>query len=202
MSIFLETERLILRNLTYNDLNSLVELDSDPEVMRFINGGIATSREAIKNKFLPYAIGYYSQFKNLGFWVIIERECQEFIGWIFLRPETDFELLSQLNLAEPDAIELGYRLRRVSWNLGYMTEVARALIDKSFSESGIDKITAWALIENQASTRVMEKIGMKLQQKYLVSSDLLTPDLLKNPLVQNLLNRQVVKYQLVKQSYL
>jgi [ribosomal protein S5]-alanine N-acetyltransferase len=47
MNIFLETNRLILRNLTQDDVDDLVRLDSDPEVMRFINGGIATTREAI-----------------------------------------------------------------------------------------------------------------------------------------------------------
>ncbi|NJK57099.1 MAG: GNAT family N-acetyltransferase [Pleurocapsa sp. SU_5_0] len=48
MNIFLETDRLILRNLTQDDVDDLVRLDSDPEVMRFINGGIATTREAIQ----------------------------------------------------------------------------------------------------------------------------------------------------------
>jgi [ribosomal protein S5]-alanine N-acetyltransferase len=124
MNIFLETDRLILRNLTQDDVDNLVRLDSDSEVMRFINGGIATTREAITNEFLPYATSYYNKSKNLGFWAIIERQNQEFIGWIFLRPEVDFKLLQQLNLAESGAVELGYRLRQQSWNKGYTTEVA------------------------------------------------------------------------------
>ncbi|MEN9566745.1 MAG: hypothetical protein RLZZ69_1941 [Cyanobacteriota bacterium] len=203
MNIFLETNRLILRNLTQDDVDDLVRLDSNPEVMRFINGGIATTREAIANEFLPYATDYYHKSKNLGFWAIIERKSQEFIGWIFLRPEIDFKLLQQLNLAEPGAVELGYRLRQQSWNQGYTTEVAQALIDKSFTatKSEIDKIVAWALTENKASTRVMAKVGLKLQQAYLVTEDLLPPSLLENSLVQNLLDRQLVKYQLDKASW-
>ncbi|MEM7594236.1 MAG: GNAT family N-acetyltransferase, partial [Cyanobacteria bacterium P01_A01_bin.83] len=111
MNIFLETERLILRNLREEDLDSLVELDSDLEVMRYINGGIAVSRQAIADNFLPYAKSYDMQ-PNYGFWAMVEKFGQEFIGWIFLRPEVDFELLRQLNLAELDATEIGYRIRR------------------------------------------------------------------------------------------
>lgn len=196
MNIFLETSRLILRQLRKDDEDNLVTLDSDPEVIRFINGGIASSREAIANNFLPYAISYYDQDENLGFWAIIEKSSQEFIGWVFLRPEVDFKLLQQLNLAEPNAIELGYRLRKQSWGKGYATEVARALVNKSFTELNINKIVAWALAENKASIRVMEKVGLELKQEYVVTADMLTDkSLLENMLVRNLLDRLIVKYQ-------
>ena len=62
--------------------------------MRFINGGIATSRETIVDEFLPYVMSYYDRYENLGFWVIIDRQSKEFIGWIFLRPEVDFNCYS------------------------------------------------------------------------------------------------------------
>lgn len=137
----------------------------------------------------------------MGFWAIVERQSQEFIGWIFLRPEVDFKLLQQLNLAEPDTVELGYRLRQLSWNKGYTTEAAQALISKSFTKSDINKIVAWALTENKASTKVMQKLGLKLQQEYLVTADLLPSNLLENSLVQNLLDRQLVKYQLDRATW-
>ena len=200
MKIFLETSRLILRNLTDDDVDDLVILDSDREVMRFINGGIAISRGAIANDFLPYAMSYGERYDNFGFWAMVEKQSQEFIGWIFLRPEVDFKLLQQLNFAEPDTVETGYRIRRQSWNKGYTTEGVRALINKSFTESDIPKIVAWAIAESKASTRVMEKVGMKLQQEYIVTADMLRDDdsLLKSSLVQNLLDRPLVKYQITK----
>lgn len=199
MIIFLETSRLILRQLSKDDQDNLVTLDSDPEVMRLINGGIASSHEAIADNFLPYAMGYYDKYENLGFWAIVEKSSHEFIGWIFLRPESDFKLLQQLNLAESDAVELGYRLRKQSWGKGYATEVARALVNRSFSESSIQKIVAWALAENKASIRVMEKVGLKLQQEYVVTADMLNDkSLLENRLVKNLLDRQIIKYQITK----
>ena len=178
---------------------------------------VSRGRQEIAENFLPYILGYYGKYQNLGFWAIIEKSSQsddldwtstgytsvplgqEFIGWIFLRPESDFKLLQQLDLAEADAVELGYRLRKSSWGQGYATEAAQALIDKSFNESNLNKIVAWALAENKASIRVMEKAGLKLQQEYVVTADMLTDtSLLENLLIQNLLNRQIVKYQIAK----
>ena len=199
MNIFLKTERLILRNLGEGDLNCMVELDSDPEVMRYINGGIAVSRDAIANNFIPYVMSYDSH-PDYGFWAMLVKPTQEFIGWIFLRPELDFELLRQLNLAEADATEVGYRIGRSHWNQGYTTEATKALIDRSFTKSNIAKISAWALKENRASTRVMEKAGLKLQQEYLVTADMLPSSLLSSNLVQNILDRPFVRYQLSKST--
>ena len=197
MNIFLETPRLILRQLTEKDVDNLVAVDREPEVMQYINGGIPSSYKAIANSFLPYAMSYYERSKIWGFWAIITKSNDEFIGWIFLRPESDFELLQHLNLAESDATELGYRLRKISWNQGYTTEAAQGLIKKSFTESNIAKITAWALTENRASLRVMEKAGLQRQHEYVVSADMLNnSNLLKSSLVQNLLDRTIVKYQL------
>ncbi len=196
MKIFLQTPRLILRQLNEDDLDNLVTLDSDPEVMRFINGGIAISRKAIAENFLPYVMSYDNQ-DELGFWAIIEKSSQEFIGWIFLRPEADFKLLQQLNLADSEAIELGYRIRKLSWGKGYTTEASQALVNRYFTASNINKINAWALAENKASVRVMEKAGLKLQQEYIVTPEMLTDSSLQeNLLVQNLLNRPFVKYQI------
>ncbi|MGL6338450.1 MAG: GNAT family N-acetyltransferase [Waterburya sp.] len=198
MKIFLQTPRLILRQLNEDDLDNLVILDSDPEVMRFINGGIAVSRQAIAENFLPYVMSYDNQ-DELGFWAIIEKSSQEFIGWIFLRPEADFKLLQQLNLADSEAIELGYRIRKLSWGKGYTTEASQALVNRCFTKSNINKINAWALAENKASVRVMEKAGLKLQQQYIVTPEMLSdPNLQENLLVQNLLNRPFVKYQTLR----
>jgi hypothetical protein len=57
MHIFLETERLILRRFTTDDVDNLVELDSDPDVMFYVTGGRATAREEVEKEILP-AFGY------------------------------------------------------------------------------------------------------------------------------------------------
>ena len=73
MQIFLETERLQLRRFTDDDVENLVELDSDPEVMHFINGGRPTARDEIENELLPAFFGHYERFAGYGFWAAVEK---------------------------------------------------------------------------------------------------------------------------------
>jgi [ribosomal protein S5]-alanine N-acetyltransferase len=202
MKIFLETPRLILRQFTEDDVDNLFALDSDPDVMHYINGGFPSSYDAIANTFLPDILSYYEEYDNLGFWAIIEQASQEFIGWIVLRPESRFRLAKLLNVAESNALELGYRLRKISWGQGYATEVSQAVIAKAFTEGNFQKIIAWALPENKASIRVMEKLGLTLQQEYVLTAADILPDveLLKSPVIQNVLNRKIVKYRLSVRS--
>src|SRR5204862_2010193 len=71
--IFLETERLILREFTEDDADNLVELDGDPDVMRFINGGRPTPRQEIEDDYLPAFLAYYQRFEGYGFWAAEEK---------------------------------------------------------------------------------------------------------------------------------
>lgn len=66
MDAFLETERLALRRFTQADVNLLFQLDSDPDVMGYINGGKATPRHEIENDILPAFLDYYDRFDGYG----------------------------------------------------------------------------------------------------------------------------------------
>ena len=61
MQVYLETERMIMREFTEADVDNLLQLDSDPEVMRYINGGKATPREFIVDKVMPRILSYYEE---------------------------------------------------------------------------------------------------------------------------------------------
>jgi len=152
VQVFLETERLVLRRFTGDDIDHLVELDSDPEVMRFINGGRPTPRDEIENDVLPGFLGYYERYTGYGFWAAVERSTGRFIGWFHFRPAKD---------APPDEVELGYRLRRSAWHKGFATEGSRALIDNGFAELGVQRVVAFTMVVNVASRRVMEKAGLR-----------------------------------------
>jgi RimJ/RimL family protein N-acetyltransferase len=153
----LETERLVLRRFTTADADILVELDSDPEVMRFITGGLPTPRAEIVNEVLPAFLGYYERYAGYGFWAALERATGQFVGWFHLRPAED---------APPGEVELGYRLRRSAWGKGYATEGSRALIDKGFAEFGAQRVFASTMVVNVASRRVMEKAGLRLVRTF------------------------------------
>ena len=86
VQVFLETERLVLRRFTTGDVDNLVGLDADPDVMRFVSGGIPTSRDEIENEFLPAFLGYYQRYQAYGFWAAIEKSTGDFLGWFHFRP--------------------------------------------------------------------------------------------------------------------
>jgi RimJ/RimL family protein N-acetyltransferase len=157
MQIFLETERLVLRRFTEDDVDNLVELDSDPDVMRFINGGRSTPRQEMESDVLPRFLDYYERFSGYGFWAAVEKSTGRFVGWFHLRPPA---------AAPPDEVELGYRLRRSAWGKGYATEGSRALIDKGFAELGVQRVVAFTMVVNTASRRVMEKAGMRFVRTF------------------------------------
>ena len=157
MQVFLETPRLLLRRFTVADADNLVSLDADPDVMRFVTGGVPTSREEIENEFLPAFLGYYQRYEGFGFWAAVEKATGEFLGWFHFRPCPD---------AVPGEIELGYRLRKSAWGKGYATEGSRALIRKGFTEFGVQRVVAEAMAVNLASRRVMEKAGLTLVRTF------------------------------------
>jgi RimJ/RimL family protein N-acetyltransferase len=159
MDIFLETKRLILRRFTEADLDNLVDLDSDPEVMRWINGGRPTSREVLQEH-LAWYIGYYARSPGYGFWAAIEKSSGDFVGWFHLRPQPDLDSSS-------DEPELGYRLRKTAWRKGYATEASRELIQKAFTELRARRVVASTDSINVASRRVMEKCGMVAVRTFL-----------------------------------
>ncbi len=119
MKVFLVTPRLILRQFTENDADNLFELDSDRNVIRFVNLGIIkggnpidTDYETIINKTLPKFTSYYQKYEGYGFWAAIEKLSNEFIGWFQFRPALDSQFNVNSRLYNDNDIELGYRLRR------------------------------------------------------------------------------------------
>ena len=150
--IQLETERLRLRRFTEDDADLLVELDSDPDVMRYINGGRPTPRDEIVDDILPRFLNYYERYAGYGFWAVEERATGEFLGWFHLRPRPDSPV------QDP---ELGYRLRRSAWGKGYATEGSRALVEAAFRDHGAQRVYAETMVVNAASQGVMRKAGLR-----------------------------------------
>src|SRR5918994_1721646 len=150
MHIFLETDRLILRRFTEDDVDNLVDLDSDPAV---VWDGRSTPREEVERDHIPAYLDYYQRYEGYGFWAAIEKVTGAFLGWFHYRPYED---------APVDQPELGYRLRRSAWGKGYATEGSRALIRKGFTELGVQRVVAFTYGEHHASRRVMEKGGTRV----------------------------------------
>jgi RimJ/RimL family protein N-acetyltransferase len=153
MHIILETPRLILRQFTENDVGNLFDLNSDPEVMRYLTGGAPTPRDEIRDQTIPFHLAVYDRLDRLGTWAAEAAATGEFLGWFHFRPGPD---------ADTTNVDLGYRLCRAAWNKGYATEGSRALIDLGFTELPIERVFAHTMTVNAASRRVMEKCGLTL----------------------------------------
>ena len=164
VQVYLETDRLLLRRLTAADLDNMCDLDSDPEVMRFLSGGAPTPRAVIQDEILPRFLLSYERFPGFGYWAAVEKSTGAFLGWVGLVPR-DGDYFGDLHL--------GYRLRRAAWGKGYATEAARALVRKAFAELGAQRVVATTYQDNLASRRVMEKAGLTLVRSYrLTPADL------------------------------
>jgi RimJ/RimL family protein N-acetyltransferase len=157
MHVFLRTDRMVLRQFTAADVDLLVELDSDPDVMRYVTGGRPTPREEVERDVLPAFLAYYERFAGYGFWAAIEVVTGDFLGWFHFRPREGGRL---------DEAELGFRLRRSGWGRGYGTEGSCALIRAGFTEHGVERVVAETMAVNIASRRVMEKAGLRLVRTF------------------------------------
>jgi RimJ/RimL family protein N-acetyltransferase len=148
---------MALRQFTPDDVDALVLLDSDPEVMHFLTGGVPTPRSEIEDVVLPWWLRYYEDSPLVGFWAAEDKESGDFLGWFHLRPGDGHP---------PDEPELGYRLHRWAWGRGLATEGSRALVDMAFTRGGASRVNAETMAVNVASRRVMEKVGMRLVRTF------------------------------------
>jgi RimJ/RimL family protein N-acetyltransferase len=161
--ILLETGRLRLRRFVPADVDLLVELDADPEVMRYITYGKPTPRSAYVETYMPRWIAIYQARPGLGYFAAELRDTGEFLGWFHLRDDR----------IEPEYVELGYRLKRSAWGRGYATEGARALLTHAFDGLGIERISARTLLGNRASRHVMEKCGLRRVGEFVYVQDVI-----------------------------
>jgi RimJ/RimL family protein N-acetyltransferase len=159
----LVTDRLVLRQFTADDVDGLLALDSDPDVMRFLDSRVK-SRAEIESEVLPRFLGGYARYRDFGHWAADTRSDGDFVGWFGLTPVTPS---AAAMVYWPDAsgdtgvASLGYRLRRRAWGRGYATEGARGLVRRAFTELGVDEIVATTMAVNTRSRAVMERAGLR-----------------------------------------
>lgn len=153
--VHLRTERLVMRRFTPDDVDLIVDLDSDPEVLRYVGLAEPTTRAVVESRILPTTFAWYAKHRGHGYWATHAVATGAFMGWFHYRPAK----------VAPHDPELGYRLRRDAWGKGYATEGSRALIAHAFEVLHDTRVVAEAFRANRASTRVMEKVGMVLERE-------------------------------------
>jgi RimJ/RimL family protein N-acetyltransferase len=162
---YLQTERVTLRPFSVDDADLLIELDSDPAVMRYLSGGEPTAPELVRDRDLPSILAGYDRWAgDFGLFAAYEKAGGAFVGWFCLRPEREGPL---------DEAELGYRLRQAAWGSGYATEVSSALLSKAFTDLDVRVVWGATMALNRASQHVMEKVGMTVAQTLATPEDML-----------------------------
>jgi len=146
----IRTERLILRPWQDSDLPLFAAQNADPVVMRFLHGPLTREQSD------AYAARAMAHLAAYGFakWAVEVPGVAPFIGAVGLTHvpfEADFT----------PAVEAAWRLNRAHWGQGYATEAARAAIADGFQRIGLRQIVAITAIDNHASRRVMQRLGMQ-----------------------------------------
>jgi len=153
MKFNIETERLILRELRITDLDGMFELDSDPEVHKYLGNKPVQTKEESK-KILESVLNQYEE-RGIGRWAAIEKSSGDFIGWSGLRLNTKYNMNGFTRY-----YDVGYRLIKRYWCKGYATESGKTAVDYAFNVLKLPELFATTEIENQASHNALLKIGL------------------------------------------
>ncbi|WP_127590587.1 GNAT family N-acetyltransferase [Paenibacillus lautus] len=158
----LETDRILLRPITYADIDNMYQYCAVPQVSRYTTWNYHRSKEDTKG-FIDFVLNRY-ETEKVGPWGIEHKETKKLIGSCsFVR--WDNRCLRA---------ELGYVLSNEYWNQGIMTEVVNRIIEYAFKDLELVRVEAKCHPENVGSARVMEKSGMKFEgilRKYVWSKE-------------------------------
>ena len=149
----IETERLILRKILPTDLDGMFELDSNPEVHRYL-GNNPFTHKAQSEEIINSVMKQYEEF-GIGRWAMVNKQTHEFMGWSGLKYNTD-----SLN-NHSKFYDIGYRIIKRYWGYGYATESSFAALDYGFNTLNLDTIYGITEKGNDASHKVLLKIGLK-----------------------------------------
>ncbi len=150
----LETERLLLRPIRPGDAELQFRLLNTPSVMEHLGGPL--SLEAIERKHRKSMDLY--QREGFSFLFLIERETGEFVGHCGLK-RVDAE-----GARNPGDFEIGWLIRDDRWRRGYAIEAIRAVLCWSFVAHDAPHVVALTSHANEASWRLMERLGMQRRE--------------------------------------
>jgi [ribosomal protein S5]-alanine N-acetyltransferase len=148
----LETERLILRPWSLDDIDALHQVWAHPEVRRYLWDDDAISRQRAAAAVEAGVAG--ANRNGVGLWCVLPKPASELAGFSGFR-----------YIEDSPEIELLYGLLPEYWGRGLATEAARAVLEYGFDAALFTRIYARTDVPNRASVRVLERLGMKLERE-------------------------------------
>ena len=145
----IRTNRLLMRRWRSADLKPFAALNGDPETMRFFPD---TLDRATSDAFVQRIEWRFDQ-QGYGLWALELAATGEFIGYTGLDPLPD-------GVPGAGGTEIGWRVDRHFWHLGYATEAARAAVAVAFDGADLPELWSMTAVLNEPSQAVMRRIGM------------------------------------------
>ena len=149
----LNTDRLIIREVTWDDLDDIFILESSPEVDEFNTLGIPDDKNVTREHLRPFIRDQKAKVRKKYCWTIRFQATGKFIGLAGMTLTADRFKMG----------EIWYNLMPSHWGNGYATEVAKRLIRYGFEDLNLHRIEAGVATENKRSIKVLEKAGMSIE---------------------------------------
>lgn len=161
MSFFLETQRLILRDVQPKDVQGMFELDSNPLVHKYL-GNKPISHLSEAKMYVDSIISQYKKY-GIGRFAVIHKINGDFMGWSGIKFNTgDNETIGE----KRDFCDIGYRFIPKYWGNGYAKESAITALDFGFKTLKLDVMCGAADVNNVASNKILTHIGLQLKEQF------------------------------------
>ncbi|MES2560181.1 MAG: GNAT family N-acetyltransferase [Bacteroidota bacterium] len=154
----IETERLILREFLPTDDEAMFEMDSNPEVHKYLGNNPVTDIEQVQGYIASIRQQYIDY--GIGRWAVVEKESGKVIGWAGLK------FITEVENNRTRFHDVGYRLNQKYWGKGYATESAKAAIKFGFEKLQLTEIIGSANVANIQSRKALEKCGLTFVEKF------------------------------------
>lgn len=165
MKIYIETERLILRELLPSDATGMFALNSNPNVLQYLGIQPITTLDECR-KSIRFIRDQYER-NGIGRWAVVLKDSYEFIGWAGLKLVDEMTINNHRN-----HYDLGYRFIEKFWGQGYGYEAAQSIVNYGLQQLKIAKIYAFLDTNNTGSKRILEKCGLKFIEKFEENGEL------------------------------
>lgn len=149
-----ETERLLVRESTENDFETILSMIREADRPGFRNLSFGTSQDTVemKEKYLAYLKTSY-RFFGFGLWSVVLKSSNQVIGWCGLCPVAD-------EISPEGRIEIGYLIEKQQRRKGYAFEACREILKFAFEKLECTEIFAMIDKSNTSSLALASKLGM------------------------------------------
>ena len=161
-AIHIETPRLLIRELLPSDDIGMFQMDNNPEVHRFLGNKHFTQIDQSREN-IAFVRQQYADF-GIGRWAVIEKATGDFVGW------TGFKLMKDKVNNHVDHYDFGYRQQQSKWGQGFGYEAGYASLHFGIQELGLKNIYAMTDVDNNASRRLIEKLGFVFVETFCYDS--------------------------------